>query len=123
MSRPHFLLLAVGIFLFGTVLMCITSGRWLLNGEINIINALASFENKSFGDFVAPNTFLAYFNAIVTAISWHYPGTWLDETANGWVIFIKMPLWLVSIGVIWALIDVGRVLVQGAASAIRSIIG
>ena len=33
---------AVGIFIVGTLFACIASGRWLLNGEINIINALAS---------------------------------------------------------------------------------
>ena len=123
MGRPHLLIMAVGIFIFGTILMCITSGRWLLNGEMNIVNALASFETKQFGDFVNPNMFVQWFDALVTAIGWRYPGTWLDETANGWVVFIKIPLWLVSLGVLWALFEAGKGLVQGAASALRSILG
>lgn len=120
--RPNWLLMGVGIFLFGTVLMAITSGRWLVNGEINIINALASFENKSVGDIVAPNALMAFFNAIITAVGWHYPGTWLDEARNGWIMFLKFPLWLTSFAVIWALIDIGRYLVQGAITAIKSIL-
>ncbi len=123
MNRQNWLLMGVGIFFFGTVLMCITSGRWLVNGEVNIINALASFTNMKFGDFINLNTALNWFNAIITAVSWHYPGTWLDEAGNGWVIFIKFPLWLCSLAVIWELISVGRQLVQGAASALRSILG
>lgn len=122
MSRPQWFLLAITIFIFGTILMCVSSGRWLTNGETNIINALASFENKQFGDFVTPNFFISFFNAVITAVSWHYPGTWLDETANGWVTFIKIPLWLVSIGVIIAMIEAARILIQGAISTIKSII-
>jgi len=123
MGRPNWLIMGVGIFFFGMVLMCVTSGRWILNGELNIINSLASFENKQFGDFVSPNIFITFFNAVVTALGWHYPGTWLDETANGWVTFVKFPLWLTSLAVLWMLFEAGKALVQGAASALRSILG
>ena len=44
---PKLLMGAAGIFIIGTVLACISSGRWLLNGEINIFNALASFNVMS----------------------------------------------------------------------------
>jgi hypothetical protein len=121
--RSQMIMFAVGIFVLGTVLMCITSGRWLLNDEVNIINALASFENKQFGDFVTPNFFISFFNAVITAVSWHYPGTWLDETANGWVIFIKIPLWIVSIGVIVAMVEAARLLIQGVVSTMKTILG
>ncbi len=123
MNRPNWLLMGIGIFFFGTLLMCITSGRWLLNGDMNIINALASFNNVNFGTFSIINALPNWMNAIITALSWHYPGTWLDEVANGWMIFVKFPLWLCSLAVIWILIDVGRVLIQGALSGIKSLIG
>lgn len=122
MSRPNWLLMAVGIFIVGTLLMCITSGRWLTNGETNIINALGNMGYKQFGDFVAPTNLITWFNAAITAISWNYPGTWLDETANGWIIFVKIPLWLCSLAVIWLLIDIGRVLIQGALSMLKGLI-
>jgi hypothetical protein len=108
---------AVGIFILGTVLACLTSGRWVLSGEMNIINALASFEDKQVGDFVNPNTFITWYRAIRAAFSWDYP-----FLSSPWAFFIKVPLWLVSLGVLWALIELGKSLVQGAITGIKSIL-
>jgi len=118
--RPQLLMGSVGIFIIGTILGCICSGRWLLNGEINIINALASFHAVTLnvtGGATIPTGIIAFWDAIVTALFWDYP--FLNSP---WCIFIKIPLWLVSIGVIWALIEVFLTVFQGVVSSIRSII-
>jgi hypothetical protein len=116
-------MMCVGIFIFGTILMAITSGVWLTNGEVNIINGLATFEVKQFGDFVNPNIYRTWFDALVRALSWDYPGTWLDATLNGWVFFVKIPLYLCSLGVLWMLFEAAKGLIQGAAGVLRSILG
>lgn len=116
--RPQLLMGAVGIFIFGTLLACVCSGRWLLNGEMNIINALASFNTASIqtaGGWAIPKSPLSFWNAIVTALSWNYP--FLDY---GWAVFVKIPLWLVSVGVIWAFIEIALNVVQGLIGAVRS---
>jgi len=117
--RPQLLMGAVGIFMLGTMLACISSGRWLLNGEVNIFNALASFNVMSVeagGGWGVAKTIGSYFNGIVTALSWDYP--FLD---SGWAVFIKIPLWLVSVGVVWGLIQVAISAVQGIVGSIRSL--
>ena len=116
--RPQLLMTAVGIFIVGTLLACIASGRWLLNGETNIINALASFNTMSVqagGVWNAPKTLATYWDAIITALSWGYP--FLD---SGWAIFVKIPLWLISMGVVWGLIQVAMTIIQGLVGMVRS---
>ena len=111
---------AVGIFIFGTLLSVIASGRWLLDGEMDIINALASFNMagvQTAGVWNVPKTLGTYWDAIITALAWNYP--FLDYA---WAIFVKIPLWIVSIGVIWGFIEVAMTVVQGLVSAVRSII-
>lgn len=120
--RPQLLMQAVGIFIIGTLLMCITSGRWLMNGDTNIINALASFHYTTIQSFTTVSAIDKFFNALVTALGWWYPGTWLDYTRNGWVIFILIPCWLTSVGVIWAIIEVCIQVLQGLISAARSLL-
>jgi len=110
---------AIGIFIIGTLLACISSGRWLLSGETNIFNALASFNVMSVesgGGWGVAKTVGDYFNGIVTALSWRYP-----FLSSGWCIFIKIPLWLVSIGTIWGLIELAISAVQGIVGTIRSL--
>lgn len=118
--RPQLLMGAVGIFIIGTILACICSGRWLLGGEVNIINALASFnmaEIQTAGGWSVPKTIFTYWNAIVTALSWNYP--FLDSP---WAMFVKIPLWIVSVGVVWGLIQVAMTVVQGLIGSVRNII-
>ncbi len=118
--RPQLLITAVGIFIFGTLLALIASGRWLLNGEISIINALASFNTMSVqagGGWNVPKTLADYWNAIITLLSWDYP-----FLSSPWAVFVKIPLWLVSIGVVWGFIEVATSVIQGIVSAIRSLI-
>jgi len=111
---------AVGIFIFGTLFACIASGGWLLNGEVNIINALASFNTMSVqagGIWSVPKTIGTYFDAIITALSWNYP-----YLSSGWCIFIKIPLWLVSIGTVWGLIQLFITAIQGLVGAARALL-
>ena len=118
--RPQLLMGAVGIFIIGTMLACICSGRWLLGGEINIINALASFnmaEVQTSGIWSVPKTIGIYWNAVITALSWNYP--FLDSP---WAMFVKIPLWIVSIGVVWGFIQVALTVVQGLIGAVRNIV-
>lgn len=118
--RPQLLMTAVGIFFGGTMLSCIASGRWLLNGEMNIINALASFNTMTLqtgGGWGLPKQVIDFFGAIVTALSWNYP-----FLASDWAIFVKMPLWLVSIGVIWGLVSFAVQAINGLVGSIRSFI-
>lgn len=118
--RPQLLMGAVGIFIIGTILACICSGRWLLGGEINIINALASFnmaDVQTAGGWSVPKTISTYWSAIITALSWDYP--FLDSP---WAMFVKIPLWIVSVGVVWGFIQVFVTVIQGLISSARNII-
>ena len=117
---PRYLMGAFGIFLIGTVLSCICSGRWLLNGETDIINALASFNTMSVqagGIWNAPKTLSTYWDAIITALTWGYP--FLD---SAWALFVKFPLWIVSIGVVWGMIQVFAMIIQGLVGIVRSLL-
>lgn len=118
--RPQLLMGAVGIFIVGTVLACIASGRWLLNGEMNIINALASFNNLEIdviGVWSIPKSISTFWSAVATSLSWNYP-----FLAYDWAVFIKIPLWLVSIGVIWGFIQVAITVIQGMVSAVKGLL-
>ena len=110
----------VMIFMVGTVLSCLASGRWLLGGEVDIINALASFNAMSVqagGVWNAPKTLATYWDAIITALSWGYP--WLDYP---WLFPVKMVLWGISIGVVWGLVQVFVSIIQGLVGMTRSIL-
>ncbi len=114
--RPQILMTAFGIFIMGVVFACISSGRWLLGGEMDIINALASFNIMSIqvgGAWGLPAGIVKFYSAISTAFLWDYP-----YLASGWAIFIKIPLWLVSITVIWGLIELSVNLVQGIVQGV-----
>jgi len=116
--NPKLLMAAVLIFILGTLLSCLASGRWLMDGETDIISALASFNTMSVqagGVWNAPKTLGTYWNAIVTALGWGYP--YLESS---WAIFIKIPLWIVSIGVIWGIIQLFVSIIQGLVGIVRS---
>jgi hypothetical protein len=107
-----------GVFIIGTMLACIASGRWLINGETDIINALASFNTMSVqagGVWNAPKTLSTYWDAAITALSWNYP-----YLSSGWAIFIKIPLWSISVGVVWGFIQVAMTIIQGLVGMVRS---
>lgn len=122
--RPHYLITAFGIFVIATMICAIASGRWLVNGEINIFNAISSINAASVqagGTWDVPKTvggIGGFLDGIVTMLMWDYP--FLDSP---WALFIKIPLWCVSIGVIWGLIEVGTNAVQGIIGALRSLVG
>jgi len=116
--RSQLLMGAITIFILGTLLSCLASGRWLLSGETNIIDALASFNTMSVqagGVWNAPKTLGTYWDALITAFTWNYP-----FLTSGWAIFIKIPLWVISIGTIWGIIQVFATIIQGLVSIVRS---
>lgn len=108
------------IFVVGTMLAALCSGRWLINGEINIFNALASFNTMSVqagGGWQAPKTLSTYWDALITMFTWDYP--YLEST---WAIFVKIPLWVISIGVIWGMIQLFVTVIQGLVGFVRNIV-
>ena len=118
--RPQLLMGAVGIFIIGTLLACLASGRWLLNGEIDIVNALASFDTMSVqagGVWNAPKTLATYWDAIITALSWNYP--FLDYA---WAFPVKMILWVISLGVVFGLISLFVQIITGLVGIVRSLL-
>ncbi len=116
---PKMIMSATAIFMVGTVLACLCSGRWLLSGEVDIIKALASFNVMSVqagGVWNAPKTLGTYWDAILTAFSWNYP--FLE---SAWLFPVKFVLWIVSIGVLWGIIQVFATIIQGLVSIVRSL--
>ena len=117
---PKLIMTAFAIFLLGTVLACICSGRWLGSTETDIITALASFNTMSVeagGGWNAPKTLGTYWDAMITTLSWNYP--YLDSS---WAIMVKIPLWVISIGVVWGIIQLFVSIIQGLVSFVRSIL-
>jgi len=108
----------VAIFLIGTTLSVVASTGWF-GGEIDVVKALASFNTMSVqagGVWNAPKTLGTYWNAIVTLFSWNYP-----YLASPWVFPIKFVLWIISIGVVWGIIQVFVSIIQGLVGIVRSL--
>lgn len=119
--RPQLLMFCFGVFVIGTMLSAIISGRWLVSGEVNLINALASFnvvEMQGAGGSGMISMLERYWNALVTMLSWNYP--YLD---NAWgQVFKIFPLYLISVGVIYGFIQLFVIALSGVVSAIRSLL-
>lgn len=118
--RPQLLMFCFGVFIIGTLLSCIVSGRWLINGEINIINSLASFnmaEMQSAGGFGMIKSLSSYWDAVVTMLTWNYP--YLD---NVWGNIFKLFLYMISIGVVYGFVQLFIMAISSIASAIRSLL-
>ena len=119
--RPQLLMFCFGVFVIGTMLSAIISGRWLVSGEVNLINALASFnvvEMQGAGGSGMMSMLGSYWNAMVTMLSWNYP--YLD---NDWgQIFKIVFLYLISVGVIYGFIQLFVIALSGVVSAIRSLL-
>jgi hypothetical protein len=116
--RPQHIMMVLGIFIIGTLLCCLGSGRWLLNGETNVINTLASFQYTSISDWSSVRGPILWWNALVTACSWDYP-----FLSSPWAIFVKIPLWIFTLGTIWAVIEVFIQVGAQVVSGIRSLLG
>lgn len=118
------LLMAVAaIFILGQLLSCLASGVWPGNDERNIWTTLASFNVMSVqsgGVWTAPKTPATYYNAVVTMLKWGYP--FLDTDIYPWVLVIKIPLWVISIGVVWGIIQLFVGVIQGLVSMVRSLL-
>lgn len=109
------------LFVIGTMLSCICSGRWLLNGEINIFNALASFNVMSVesgGGWGVAKTAGDYWNGIVTAFSWNYP-----YLQSPWIFPVRLILQAISIMAIWGFVELALSAVQGLLGTLRSLTG
>jgi hypothetical protein len=116
---PKLLMSAATIFIFGTIFSCICSGVWF-GEEIDVVNALASFNTMSVqsgGTWNAPKTLSTYWDAVVTVLTWGYP--YLDYA---WAIFIKIPLWIISIGAVWGFIQLFVLIIQGLVSMVRNLL-
>lgn len=108
------------IFILGTMLSCLCSGVWFGSNEVDIVNSLASFNTMSVqagGVWNAPKTLGTYWDAAVTLLSWDYP--FLDYS---WAIFVKIPLWIVSVGTVWGFIQLFVLIIQGLVSMVRSLL-
>lgn len=117
---PRWLQQVVMIWIGGTILAFISSKIWFNTGETNVINALASFNTiniQTSGGWGVLKGVLTFFDALYTIFVWDYP-----FLASDWAVFIKIPLWLVSIGTVWGMITVFLSVVQGIAGTIRSLI-
>ena len=115
--RPQFLMFCAIIALGGTLLACFSSGRWINNGETNIINALASFNTMSVqagGGWTAPKTLATYWDAAVTFFSWNYP-----FLQGGWAFFIRLPLIVITIGATWGFIQLAIAVIGSLVSMVR----
>lgn len=108
-----------GIFIIGTLIACIASGRWLMNGELNVISTLASFHAENFGvggGLSVPTGVTAYWDALVTALSWNYP-----YLASPWAFPVKIILWIISAGVVVGLIQMAIYVISALVSMARSL--
>ncbi len=115
---PKYLMAVAGIFIFGTILSCLASGLWIGQNEVDIVNGLASFNTMSVqagGVWNAPKTLGTYWDAAVTVLSWGYP-----FLGYSWALFVKIPLWIVSIGAVWGFIQIFATIIQGLVSMVRS---
>jgi hypothetical protein len=115
------LITVFGIFIFGTILSCLCSGRWLFDGEMSIIESISSFNVVQFaagGGWGIPKSVLDFIDAIVTMLLWAYP--FLESP---WAIFLKVALWCISIATVYGLIELGNSVVSGLVGAFRSAIG
>ena len=117
--RPQLLMFCFGVFIVGTLLSCIISGRWLVNGEINIINSLASFNavGVQSGGMSMISTLLSYWDGVVTMLTWNYP--YLD---NVWGNIFKLFLYIISIGIVYGFIQLFIMALSAVVSAIRSLL-
>ncbi len=116
--RPQLLMYAYGIFIVGTLLSVIGSGRWLLNGETNLINALSSLSIDVVSGWAIPKGVADFFAAVFTVLGWNYP--YLD---NPWGFVIKLFfLFPVSVGVVVGLLELAASIISGILSTIRSLL-
>ena len=114
--HPKMIMGIVAIFIFGTLLSCLCSGVWLTN--VDTINALASFNTMSVqsgGVWNAPKTLSTYWDALITVFMWNYP-----FLSSSWAIFVKIPLWVISIGAVWGIIQVFVTIIQSLVGMVRS---
>jgi hypothetical protein len=111
------------IFILGQVLSCLCMGIWPGDKQIDIWNTLASFNTMSVqsgGVWNAPKTLGTYWDGVITMLTWNYP--FLDYEVYEWVLLAKIPLWVISIGVVWGIIQLFVSIIQGLVSMVRSLL-
>ena len=114
------IMMVVAIFIIGSVLSTVMSGVWFTDSSVNVLNKLAGFtagtENSASGGYsLSPVT---WFNALVTIFTWNYP--YLDYP---WAVFIKIPLWIISVGAVWGFIEFSVYAVSNLLGRLRSMLG
>jgi hypothetical protein len=110
-----------GIWIIGTILCCLSTGIWVGDGFTGVIQGLASFHAERFtvgGGITIPTGVTAYWNALVTLLYWEYP-----FLASSWCLFIKIPLWIISAGVVVGLIQMAIYVLSALVGIVRSIFG
>lgn len=118
--RPQLVMFCFGVFIIGTMLSAIISGRWLIDSEVGLLNALTSFnvaEMQGGGGWALPKQLGAYWNALVTMLSWNYP--YLD---NDWGGVFKIFLYIISVGVVIGFIQMVTIALSGIISGIRALL-
>ena len=118
--RPQLIMAAFAIYITGTLMSLIASGIWFGTGEVGIINQLAGYSvinMQSLGGLTIAKPALDWFNAISTIVTWNYP--YLNNPAG---FIVKLFMYVVSIGVIIAIWQMFILVMQGAASLLKTII-
>jgi hypothetical protein len=117
---PRYIMVAFAIFIIGTILSVICSGVWLGSNEVDIVKGLASFntmEVQAGGGWNAPKTLKTYWDAMITCLTWNYP-----FLSSSWAWFVKVPLIVVSVGVVWGIIQLFTSIIQGLVGFVRNLI-
>ena len=117
---PRYLMASFAIFIIGTILSCVCSGIWFGSTETDVVNALSSFNTMSVqagGGWNAPKTLGTYWDAMVTVLFWNYP-----YLSSSWAIFVKIPLWIITVGTVWGIIQIFVTIISGLVSLVRSLI-
>ncbi len=119
--RPQLIMACFGIFIIGTILSLIASGVWFDSTQVSIINKIASINGttvQTLGSMNFAKSGIEWLDGIVTMVVWNYP--YLD---SAWGNVLKMiVLYPVSIGIIWAVIELFIQVIQGLAGMVRSLI-
>lgn len=110
----------VFVFFGGTLLSLIISGAWILNGEMNVFEAISSLSTvkiDSGGGWAAAKGVTAFFDGLITVFTWDYP-----YLQSPWAFPLRVVGWVISAGVVWGVIQASAGIAQGIVGSIRSLI-
>lgn len=108
MVNKSTLQLSTWICICGMLLGALSSGRWLLNGDMNIINALSTYDTSQVAQVWAfPKAVITFFSAVGNILSWNY-----SFLSSPWCLPIRMIGWIFSVGFVADMIQGGVYLQQ-----------